>query len=78
MKNRIILFLGTFILLTYAIQAQNSDQVYFTNGFKIGELTDSSAILWTRLCRYEKPVPIKHQQKGAPFRSPIDFDNDMP
>ncbi|MEZ4970608.1 MAG: alkaline phosphatase D family protein [Flavobacteriaceae bacterium] len=77
-KNRFILFLGTFIFLISAVQAQNNDQVFFTNGFKIGELTDSSAILWTRLCRSEKPIPIKHQQKGAPFRSPIDFDNNMP
>ena len=78
MKILVLIFLGFFSIFSGQIQAQENDSVYFTNGFKIGELTDSSAILWTRLCRSEKPVPIKHQQKGAPFRSPIDFDNNMP
>lgn len=57
--------------------AQEDNHVYFTNGFKIGELTDSSAVFWTRLCRSARPVPIKHKQKAPPFRSPIDFDNTM-
>ncbi|MDX1768246.1 MAG: alkaline phosphatase, partial [Arenibacter troitsensis] len=78
MKNNIIALIGTFVVLISNVHAQNSDHVYFTNGFKIGELTHSSAVVWTRLCKSEKPVPIKHQQKGAPFRSPIDFDNNMP
>jgi len=30
------------------------------------------------LCKSEIPVPIAHQQKEAPFRSPIDFDNNIP
>ena len=78
MSRSILLLLAIFAVLVVPAQAQHSEQVYFTNGFKIGELTDSSAIIWTRLCRSEKPVPINHQQKGAPFRSPIDFDNNMP
>lgn len=73
-----VLILIAFSLFIIQLPAQENDSVYFTNGLKIGELTDSSAIIWTRLCRSEKPVPIKHQQKGAPFKSPIDFDNNMP
>ena len=72
------MLLVIFAVSVAPVQAENSEQVYFTNGFKIGELTDSSAIIWTRLCRSEKPVPINHQQKEAPFISPIDFDNNMP
>ncbi|HKK73672.1 MAG TPA: alkaline phosphatase D family protein [Saprospiraceae bacterium] len=71
----------TILLLTLALSLTSGlaqEKVYFTNGFKIGELTDSSAIIWTRLCASEKPVPIQHEQKEAPFRSPINFDNDMP
>jgi len=60
------------------IFANNSDSVFFTTGFKIGEVTDTSVIIWTRLCKNQKPVPIKHLRKEAPFRSPIDFDNNMP
>lgn len=78
MRKTFLMSVVIFAVLMAPAQAQNKGQVYFTNGFKIGELTDSSAILWTRLCRSEKPVPIKHKQKGAPFRSPIDFDNTMP
>jgi len=77
MSRTILVLLVIFAVLVVPAQAQNSDQVYFTNGFKIGEVSDSSAIIWTRLCRSENPVPINHQQKGAPFRSPIDFDNNM-
>ncbi|PXX26358.1 alkaline phosphatase [Arenibacter sp. ARW7G5Y1] len=78
MRRTFLVLVLIFAVLVTPAQGQNSEQVYFTNGFKIGELTDSSAILWTRLCSSEKPVPIKHTQKGAPFRSPIDFDNNMP
>lgn len=76
--EKIILLITTLGVLITNIQAQNIDRVYFTNGLKIGELTDSSAIIWTRLCKSEKPMPIKHKQKEAPFKSPINFDNDMP
>ncbi|GLR19985.1 alkaline phosphatase D family protein [Portibacter lacus] len=57
---------------------KESSKVYFTNGLKIQEVSATSAVIWTRLCKFPKAVPIKHQQKAAPFRGPIDFDNDMP
>ncbi|MEO9514086.1 MAG: alkaline phosphatase D family protein [Flavobacteriaceae bacterium] len=53
-------------------------QVYFTNGFKIQEVTDSSAVIWTRLCKTPKAVPVYHERKKPPFRTPINFDNEMP
>ncbi|MBM1108242.1 alkaline phosphatase D family protein [Aurantibacter crassamenti] len=58
--------------------AQNDDTIYFTTGFKIGEVTHSSAIILTRLCKTAKPVAIYHEQKNTTFRPPIDFDNSMP
>lgn len=67
------IFFGSFCLL-----AQSKDQVYFTTGFKIGEVTDSSAIILTRLCKAAHPVAIYHQRKNATFRPPLDFDNNMP
>ncbi|MCK0158029.1 alkaline phosphatase D family protein [Cellulophaga sp. F20128] len=78
MRKNVFTILSVFIGLLSSIQAQKTEAVFFTNGFKVGELTNSSAIVWTRLCAAEKAVPIRHQQKGAPFRSPIDFDNNMP
>ncbi|MBB3700760.1 alkaline phosphatase D family protein [Flammeovirga yaeyamensis] len=65
------------ILLQYSVSAGDKDKVYFTNGFKIGEVTQNSVVILTRLCKAEFPVPIQHKQKEAPFCSPIDFDNDM-
>jgi alkaline phosphatase D len=65
-------------LFSSLVIGQASDSVHFTNGFKVGELTDSSAIIWTRLCASTTPVPIQHAQKAAPFKSPLNFDNDMP
>ncbi|MGI9552760.1 MAG: alkaline phosphatase D family protein [Aurantibacter sp.] len=59
-------------------QSRENEKVYFTTGFKIGELTDHSVIILTRLCKSEKANPIVHQQNTAPFRDPIDFDDDMP
>ena len=59
-------------------QTGDSEKVYFTTGMKIGEISDSSAIILTRLCSSEKPNLIVHKQKEKPFRSPIDFDDTMP
>lgn len=75
----IILSLGIFALFnSLTSQAQNRDSVFFTTGFKIGEVSTSSAIIWTRLCKTSKAVSVKHERKAAPFKSPLDFDNNMP
>ncbi|MDB2606852.1 alkaline phosphatase D family protein [Zobellia sp.] len=58
--------------------AQDDTAVYFATGFKIGEVTDSSAIVHVRLCKSAKPVAVYHQQKDIVFRPPIDFDDSMP
>lgn len=60
------------------LNGQSKDSVYFSTGFKIGEVTDSSAIILTRLCKTAQPVAIYHQQKETTFRPPLDFDNNMP
>lgn len=60
------------------IAAAISQPVYFTTGFKISEVTDRSAIFWTRLCSQETPVPIRHQRREEVFRHPIDFDENQP
>lgn len=77
MRQRI--FYITIIVLTLLlsdVKAQN-DRVYFTTGLKIGELTDTSAVIWTRLNKAPKPVPVTHQRKQAPFKSPLSFNNDI-
>lgn len=68
------------VLLLFVVQladGQEIDSVYFTTGFKVGELTEHSAILWTRLCGQEEQVPVWHERKEAPFRSPLEFSDSM-
>lgn len=60
------------------ITAVISPPVHFTTGLKILEVTDRSAIFWTRLCREETPVPIRHKRREGVFRHPIDFDENQP
>ncbi|MGK7393692.1 MAG: alkaline phosphatase D family protein [Candidatus Cyclobacteriaceae bacterium M3_2C_046] len=55
-----------------------SQQVYFTTGFKVAEVTDQSAIIWTRLCASATRNPIIHERKATVFRHPIDFNEEMP
>lgn len=75
MVPRIPLLSFFLLLLVQVVDGQGSDSVYFTNGFRIGELTENSAMVWTRLCGQEHPVPVRHQRKDAPFRSPLEFSD---
>ncbi|MFR9650874.1 MAG: alkaline phosphatase D family protein [Rikenellaceae bacterium] len=56
----------------------STESVYFTNGFKIGDLTPTSVVIWTRLCDVEQPVAITHERIDRVFRSPKKFDNNTP
>lgn len=78
MRNHLLILIVTVGNLYANAQTKNVTNVYFTNGFKIGEVTDSSAVIWTRLCEADKPVAVTHVRKEAPFKSPIDFDDSMP
>lgn len=53
-------------------------QVFFTTGFKVSEVSQHTAIIWTRLCDWEEPNPIVHQRRQQIFRHPIDFDEEQP
>ena len=70
----IVLFAAT---LTVSWRAYAQD-VFFTNGYKIGELSSHQAILWTRLCAQPTPNPVVHQRKPRVFRHPLAFDETMP
>lgn len=78
MNKQVNKLLGLLLLVFIITSYTNLDNVYFTTGLKIQEVTDTSAVIWTRLCKYPKAVPIQHKQKSEPFRAPIDFDNSMP
>lgn len=73
-------FLLSSVLLLFALSGtgQGSDTVYFTNGFKVGEVREHSAVIWTRLCEQEKAVPVRHDRKKPPFRSPLLFNDSIP
>lgn len=59
-------------------QRQAKSDVFFTNGFKVMEVTPNTAILWTRLCGREKPNPILHSRREEIFRHPLNFDETQP
>ncbi len=77
-KVRSTLSLAALFLCLSSVAQQSSDSVYFTTGFKMGEVTASSVVIWTRLCSSPKPVAVYHEQKEPPFKSPVNFDENMP
>ncbi len=64
-----------FLSITFALHAQ---QVYFTTGFKIAEVSQNEVRIWTRLCGQEQPNPVSHERREKIFRHPLDFDESMP
>lgn len=58
------------------------DKVHFTNGFKVTEVSQNEAVIWTRLCASEKPNPIIHKKskikEGNNNFYPVDFDEKQP
>ena len=52
-------------------------EIHLTSGFKVMEVTEKSAILWTRTYAQAKPNPIRHQREDKVFRHPIDFNEQM-
>lgn len=73
-----LLVSAILLVLTNCSVHDSARQVYFTTGMKIGEVSNNSIICWTRLCKNQKAVPVKHARKERPFRSPLGFDEDMP
>ncbi|MEO0332741.1 MAG: hypothetical protein AAF223_13830, partial [Bacteroidota bacterium] len=57
MKQLIYIYF-TNLLAVASFQLGHAQDVYFTNGFRVTELTTNEAIVWTRLCSQEKPNPI--------------------
>jgi alkaline phosphatase D len=67
-----------FIPLLFIPIGLKSQSVFFTNGFKISEVNDHQATVWTRLCGQQSANPIVHQRETKVFRHPIGFDENMP
>lgn len=72
------LLLVLLMLSSCSFNTKPLNKVYFTTGIKMGEVTDSSMIIWTRLCKSDQAVKVHHQRKEKPFRSPLEFDDKMP
>ncbi len=68
------LTIGKLTLQKYPFRSSLAPALYFTNGFKIAEVSNRSALIWTRLCGQEKPNPVRHQRIKPVFRHPIAFD----
>lgn len=75
--RRFFILMPVVLLLQSNGLAQGTDSLFFTNGFKVGEVTGNSAVIWTRLCGQEFPVPVRHERKDPPFRSPLGFNDSM-
>lgn len=78
MLYRFIISVTIVFFLVPLANTQGSDSVFFTTGFKVGELRDHSVIIWTRLCAQDTPEPVYHERKAAPFRSPLEFNDTIP
>ena len=66
------------ILTFQVVLSQNKEKVFFTTGYKVGEVTASSAVVLVRLCKDSVPVAVYHQRRKKVFRTPFDFDENMP
>ena len=69
---------GCLFLLMMVATLATAQDVYFTNGLRVAELSQHQAIVWTRLCGQEKPNPVVHRRKPKVFRHPINFNERMP
>lgn len=56
-------------------------EIHFTNGFKVTEVSQNEAFIWTRLCASESPHPIIHKKskvkEGNNNFYPVDFDEEQ-
>ncbi|WP_338357784.1 alkaline phosphatase D family protein [Yeosuana marina] len=50
---------------------------FFTSGFKAMEVSDSTALIWTRLYGQDAPNPVVHKKTNTHPSYPIDFDEEM-
>lgn len=73
-----VILLGVLFVYGVINSQTEKDTVFFTTGFKIGEVSHNSAIIWTRLCGDAQRVPVWHERQDKTFRPPIKFDNKMP
>lgn len=67
-----------FSRLSHSDFRAENEKIFFTTGFKVMEVGQHSALIWTRLCAQEKPNPIVHERREAVFRHPINFDEQQP
>ena len=58
------------------------NKIHFSNGFKVTEVAQNEAIIWTRLSASEKPNPIIHKRSKSKENNnnfyPVDFDENQP
>ena len=46
----------TLLGLSLFFSTGSEAQVYFASGIKVGEVSDSTAIVWARLTKHEQPI----------------------
>lgn len=75
---KILLNVAVLFIIVFSANAQKQDSVFFTTGIKIGEVSDTSVVIWTRLCSANKPNPVTHERRPAPYRAPLKFNAKKP
>lgn len=68
----------TLCILMLIFLKGHSQDVFFTTGFKISEITSDRVVIWTRLCGQAFPNSITHERRSEVFRHPIQFDENQP
>ncbi|WPP53026.1 alkaline phosphatase D family protein [Catalinimonas niigatensis] len=71
-------FTLSLVFIFFLSVTSHTQEVYFTTGFKIAEVSQNEVRIWTRLCAQEQPNPIVHERKEKVFRHPLNFDENMP
>ncbi|MEP0367353.1 MAG: alkaline phosphatase D family protein [Cyclobacteriaceae bacterium] len=68
----------SFLAIVFLIGCGPRKKDFFTSGFKAMEVSDSTALIWTRLYGQSAPNPVVHQKTNTHPSYPIDFDEEMP
>ncbi len=80
--GKVGVLIGSFFLVKINdLFSKTPEKIHFANGFKVSEVSQNEAIILTRLCSGEKPIPISHQKSKKEGRAnnyyPIDFDEEQ-
>ncbi|MCK0190678.1 alkaline phosphatase D family protein [Arenibacter sp. F20364] len=75
--KKINLKYASLIVLVIIVACESKKKDFFTSGFRTMEVSDSTALIWTRLYGQAAPNLVVHQKTDEHPSYPIDFDEEM-